>query len=347
MAYLENSKSKVVAHRNIPSEADCSAALQACKVVADYLMDESVQPQISHMVSELDSTASNLLSLDSSRASKTQSSSLPESSGDTRGGKISAQLQQMIDKTSDTAYACLAHPAVFITPRLLRQYVDVQARLGKPETLPNVFQLYASKPAPRESTSGPIRYVKQDPDKAANAIDSGVVETALDTAIEAKNLDAAVGIIENSYNTKAFTRSKLLRKALIPSAAFAATPMAAYILASNFSGLQESMDASTATGVAFVGICAYVGFTASIGIVALTTANDQMKRVSWAPGIPLRQRWLREEERAALDKICCEWGYKETWRQGEEEGADWDALREYIGHRGMIVDRTELLEGMD
>ena len=41
MAFLANSTSKVTARDKIPSEADVSAALRACKVVADYITDES------------------------------------------------------------------------------------------------------------------------------------------------------------------------------------------------------------------------------------------------------------------------------------------------------------------
>ncbi|KAI1417004.1 hypothetical protein F5Y13DRAFT_185837 [Hypoxylon sp. FL1857] len=340
MTYIEKAKSKVLSNRRIPPEADVGAALQACRVVADYIMDDTVQPQIAHMVNELDTTAAELLSLDKPNNAQSSKSSDPPTAS------ITAQVKQIIDKISDTAYSVIAHPPVFITPDLLEKYVEVQARLGKPETLPQVFQMYASKPMPRE-TRGSISYAKQNPNKIANAIEPKVIEKALDTAIEARSLDAAVGIIENGYGTKAFIRNKLLRQGLLPAGTFAATPMAAYILAMNFSGSQNAMDSATATNVAFAGILAYVGFTASIGIVALTTANDQMKRVTWAPGIPLRVRWIREEERAALDKIACAWGFREKWRQGEEEGAEWDALREYIGHKGMVLDRTELMEGMD
>jgi hypothetical protein len=345
MAYIENSKAKVVEHRGIPSEADTSAALQACQIVADYIMDESVQPQITHMMNELDSAASNLLSLQSNGREAVKAS-LKDADTSPRNSLISDQLKQMIDRISEAAYVILAHPTVFITPELLQKYVKVQATLGKPETLPRAFQLYASKPVPQE-VSGSIKYTKQNPKKASNAVSTEVAETALDTAIEAKNLDAAVGIIENTYTTTAFIRSKLVRKTTLPLATFAATPFAAYGLARNFSLFQDAMDAAAATNVAFAGILAYVGFTATIGIVAVTTANDQMKRVSWAPGVALRARWIREEERAALDKIACAWGFAEKWRQGEEEGPEWDALREYIGQKGMVLDRTELMEGME
>lgn len=340
MTYIERNKSRVLSHRGIPTEADINAALQACWVVADYIMDDTVQPQITHMVTELDSTASELLSLDRTSNSKSSKSS------ETPSANITAQVKQIIDKISNTAYAVISHPPVFITPKLLENYVDVQARLGKPETLPQVFKMYASKPMPRESR-GSIKYVKQSPNKIANSIEPGVIEEALDTAVEAKNLDAAVGIIENTYATKAFIRNKLLRKCLLPGGTLAATPVAAYLLATSFSNIQSTMDTAFATNVAFAGILAYVGFTGSLGLVALTTANDQMNRVTWNQGVPLRSRWIREEERAALDKIACAWGFQEKWRQGEEEGPDWDALREYIGTKGMVLDRTELMEGMD
>lgn len=102
-----------------------------------------------------------------------------------------------------------------------------------------------------------------------------------------------------------------------------------------------------ATTVAFTGLLAYMAFTGTIGIVALTTANDQMERVTWAQGMPLRERWIREEERAAIDRVAQAWGFKETWRRGEEEGLDWDALRDWAGQRGMLLDAAELMEGME
>ncbi|KAI1425511.1 hypothetical protein F5Y12DRAFT_747119 [Xylaria sp. FL1777] len=349
MGYLKTSVLKVTTARGIPPEQSVSDALGVCEMLATWFTNEAIQPQVAHAINELDSTASTLLSLDggantietaTKTAETTQPSKLPE------GMEYSAKLHELLNKISETAYLIIAHPPVFITPHLLDQYVRVQAKLGKPETLPRVFQLYASKPLPREG-SVPLSYTKPNPNRAASAIESKTVDAALDTAIAAKNLDAAVGIIENSYGTTAFVRSKLLRHGLVPLGAFTATPVAAYILATSFSNWQHSMDSATATSVAFVGILAYVGFTASLGVVAVATANDQMKRVTWAPGIPLRKRWIKEEERAALDKVACAWGFQEQWRQGEEEGADWDTLREYIGQKGMILDRIELMEGME
>ncbi|KAI0478171.1 hypothetical protein F4859DRAFT_513756 [Xylaria cf. heliscus] len=343
LAQIESSVADVMAHmktlltKPCPSEQEVSAALEVCGILAARFTDDSIQPQLAHAISELDSTASTLLSLDGAAKAHAQSPPLSE---------YPVELRESIDNISETAYSIMAYPPVSITPKLLKQYVQVQARLGKPETLPKVFQLYASKPLPKAG-SNPLTYTEQNPNRAASAVEAEIVDMALDTAIAAKNLDAAVGIIENSYGTTAFVRSKLLRYGLLPATTLAVTPIAAYLLASNFSGLQQTMDSATATGVAFAGILAYVGFTGSIGLVAVMTANDHMKRVSWAPGMVLRERWIREEERAALDKIACAWGFQEIWRQGEEEGADWDALREYLGQKGMILDRTELMDGME
>jgi hypothetical protein len=174
-----------------------------------------------------------------------------------------------------------------------------------------------------------------------------VADRALQTAIYAKKLNAAMGIVESAYTTKASHRAKFVRKCLLPATGVAVAPVAAYTIASQLAVLQTTMDTAMATNVAFAGILAYTFFTGTIGVVALTTANDQMERVTWAPGMPLRERWIREEERAAIDKIAVSWGFREIWRRGEEEGDDWDALREWIGGRGMILDRVELMEGME
>ncbi len=90
--------------------------------------------------------------------------------------------------------------------------------------------------------------------------------------------------------------------------------------------LQDSMDQSTATGIAFAAILAYIAFTGTIGVVVVATSNDQMRRVTWLPGMPLRHRWLREEERAALDKVACAFGFQEQHRFGEENGPEFEAL---------------------
>lgn len=107
------------------------------------------------------------------------------------------------------------------------------------------------------------------------------------------------------------------------------------------------MDPATATNIAMAGILTYMSAVGMVGYVALTTANDQMVRVTWATGLPLWERWVREEERAAVDKIAQAWGFKSMDRWGEEEGVEWAGLKEWIGMRGMVLDRVELMEGME
>ncbi|KLU84143.1 hypothetical protein MAPG_03188 [Magnaporthiopsis poae ATCC 64411] len=257
----------------------------------------------------------------------------------------SRQLNSAIDSISQTAHVIVSLPAVFITPKILELYVGVQSCLGRPETLPEVLSMYASKPVP-QAHGATIKYLRPNPDKPANAVSPSVAETALDAAIEAGNLDAAVAIIDSAYATKAFVRSKLLRKALVPASCFAALPVCLYMVASGMSHLQHTMDQSTATAIAFAGVTTYVGFTSAIGLLATATGNDHMKRVTWAPGTPLTRRWIREEERAALDRVVCSFGFSESHRYGEEEGAEFEALREYILRKGMILDQVELMEGM-
>ena len=72
-----------------------------------------------------------------------------------------------------------------------------------------------------------------------------------------------------------------------------------------------------------------------------------MDRVTWARGVPLWERWVREEERAALDRVAGKWGFAARERRGEEEGEEWEVLREECGVRGMCLDRVELMEGME
>jgi hypothetical protein len=323
---------KLVSSSSIPTEQEIAKALAYCEVVADTLVDQADQG----LGNKDGSAASALLSIEERATAK----SAPKSP------KFSTAVQKYIDQLSSIAHSILLHPTVFITPGVLRQYVDLQSCLKKPETFPSIFKLYASKPTPEEGSS-PIKYRQQNSNKVANAVNSDVADIALQSAIDTKQLRAAMEIVESTYATKAFRRNKFARKGLFPATGLAVAPVAAYAIASQLSMYQSTMDPAMATNVAFAGILAYVGFTATIGVVAVTTANDQMDRVTWAQGMPLRERWIREEERAAIDRIAGAWGFRETWRRGEEEGEEWNALREWIGRKGMILDRTELMEGME
>ena len=328
---LRSISDKLFAYDRVLSEAETVLALNYCKDLATNLVPESSP---SSQVRK-DGAASLLLSLDES--SKTKRILLH---------KLSQPARRMADELANIAFSIVKHPTVFITPKVLKVYTDVQSRLGKPETFPAVFDMYANKPLPLEASS-PVKFKQQNPNRVANAIPLTLASHALDTAIDARQLVVAMDIIDSTYTKPAFLRAKLIRQGLLPVSTLAISPFAAWVVASKLAHLQTTMDPTMATNVAFAGILAYVGFTAVIGVVAMSTANDQMDRVTWAPGIPLRERWLREDERAAIDRIAGAWGFRETWRRGEEEGEDWDALQEWIGSRGLILDRVSLMEGME
>ncbi|KAK1757464.1 hypothetical protein QBC47DRAFT_340205 [Echria macrotheca] len=333
---VDHLKKTFLDHPGIPSEEVTLIALRNCADLGTRLTSDaqdlpSEEPESSHLL-HLDPAGSTQ---GSGALKATQTNATPSST----------RPQDLVGKISDAAYEIITYPAVVITPQVLSEYVGLQARLGKPESLPQVLELYATKPKPR-LVNGSIQYVEQNPDMPNKAIDASIVEKALDAAIEARNLDVAVGVVESTYATKASRRLRLLLKALLPAGAVALTPVLVYLIASKLAVLQNTMDQYTATNVAFAAILAYVGFTATIGAVAVSTANDQMRRVTWAPGIPLRHRWLRENERAAFDKIACGFGFSEVLRHGEEQGEEFQLLREFLLRRGMILDAVELMPGM-
>ena len=249
-------------------------------------------------------------------------------------------------KISKAAWDLVRDQKVFITPNILKLYVEIQALLSHPETLAEAFSLYASKPIPTPG-SVPVKYVRSNPNKISTAVPIEIATTALNAAIQSENLPLCLDIVEKTVCTTSYKRAKVVRRALIPGVGLSLAPIAAYSVASQFSLFQESMSSANATGVAFAGVLAYVGATSTIGIVALTTANDHMDRVTWAGGTPLRERWIREDERQMLDLIAAAWGFKESWRRGEEEGPEWQALKELVAIRGMVLDKVELMEGME
>ncbi|KMP04163.1 hypothetical protein CIRG_03854 [Coccidioides immitis RMSCC 2394] len=240
----------------------------------------------------------------------------------------------------------LRDPKVFITPKILHEYTVIQSQLKKGDHFPEIFSLYANKPAPQVSGST-ITYRAVNPKTPKNAIPQKLADMALEVAIEQKNLSLALAIVDTTFCTPAFRRAKVLQRASLPIAGLIGTPPAAYMAASYASTFQNTMNPTTSTWIAFSAILAYITFTSSVGLVAIATANDQMQRVVWIPGMPLRQRWLREEERAAMDRIAVAWGFKDPWMHGEEEGEEWDNLREFLGMRGMVLDKTDLMEGME
>ncbi|KAI4232857.1 MAG: hypothetical protein LQ349_004738 [Xanthoria aureola] len=321
----------------VPDTAEVEGLLLACEVFARRISEE-VQP-LRQTTSNQTTPASNLLSLEESQDD-------PQA-GDQKDVFLTVPAKAAAAQViSSTAHQIITDPKIYITPKLLSTYVNVQSLLGRPGSLPEAFQLYASKPFPKSKTA-PLVFATPNSNKPTAHIPLSVANTALNAAIQSKNLPLCFDIINYSVCARAFQYQKFLRRAFIPISGAVLAPFAVYKLASELSGYLSNMDAAVATDVLFAGMLAYLGFTATIGVVAVTTSNDQMDRVTWASGTPLRERWMREEERMLIDRVAGAWGFQQRSRRGEEEGPDWEALREWVGMRGMILDRTELMDGME
>lgn len=322
----------------VPTQEDVMSALDTIERAGNYLVKlnnlERPQP-----TADVDNATSALFSLATRHASRSTSKANPES----------APVRRMIDALSNLAYVIAVHAPVFLSPQILAKYVDVQVLLLRPDTLPEIFDWYSHKPSPSGSKTDPgeVTYDTPDPKAIAAAIDSRVANRALDAAIHIRNLPLALNIIETTFRAPSFGRAKLFKQATPPIVGAALAPVAAWTLASQLAESQTGLAPETFQQVAFAGMVTYMGCVGTIGYVALTTANDQMQRVTWATGMPLRIRWLREDERAALDRVAQAWGFREKGKWGEEEGEEWEALKEWVGVRGMILDKVGLMEGME
>ena len=321
----------------VPSEVAVQRALHICENLARSLTEPIESPETPSRLQK--HPTSNLLSLD-------ERSRSPRTSSPVETSPRWFLEDHTADSISSTAYTIVTDPKVFITPALLATYLYTQSMLGRPDSIPQIFDLYAFKSIPQPG-SLPIKYKDANPKRVSSAVPLVLAHMALTAAIEAKSLPLCLSIIDTSVCTTASKRSKLLRSALLPFSGLALAPVAAYVLAAQLAQYQHSMEYQMATNMAFAGILAYVGFTATIGVVAIATANDQMDRITWAMGTPLRERWLREEERALLDRVAGAWGFQDENKRGEEEGREWEALREWALTRGMVLDKPELMEGME
>jgi hypothetical protein len=322
VALVDQTSRRLLSSEGIPSTKLTVVALRTLETAAS-----AIKPLLKRKPSTVNS--STLLNLE-----------------DSTSRKRSLQPQDIAEKISHSAFEIIEHPNVVIDNEILKLYVNIQCLLDKPKSLPEVFELFAEKALPKASGSLVV-YKKQNPKRLSAAINDEIADKALEAAIEAKDLDTAVGITEACYTGRAHLKSKLARHVSLPFIITCSMPIMVYLLAKKFADLHPYMDPVRSTKIAFGGITAYLVFTSSLGIMAKLTNMDHMVRVTWQQGTPLIERWRREEERTALDKIAMAWGYKETWRHGEETGVDWISLREYIGRRGMILDRVEFMEGMN
>ena len=314
----------------LPTEQRILYVLEQLDAIADGLIDEKAIINAKKQRAEQETTATSAL-LGSVNA---------------RSYPAFISKAALLNLISEKAEEIVRHPNVFITPAVLKAYVDLQSILHQPSSFPDIFALYASKPNPKESNNA-ISYTPATPNAPSAAVDTDTANTALNAAIYSHNLPLCLDIIRTTFSTPSYKRAKLIKRALVPSGILAATPLLAYTASLQFSLFQTTMDPSYATGIAFAGIMTYTSVVGTLGYIVITTTNDQMDRVTWAKGVPLWERWVREEERAALDQVAGSWGFKSLEKRGEEEGTEWEGLREEVGARGMVLDRAELMEGME
>lgn len=249
------------------------------------------------------------------------------------------------DTLAELTWKLVRDPKVFIAPDVLTIYTRVQCLLGKPEYLPEIFNLYAHKKIP-VGDSSPVKYTNPWSKLPKYAVPEPMADLALQAAIVKKNLPLALAIIDTTVATPAYLAQRVLSHASIPLLGVAALPALAYAGASWVAKTQNTMDYEMAKYTSIAAAMAYIGTLSTIGYVAITTSNDQMERVVWRPGTHLNQRWLREDERRAFDRLALAWGFENKGRWGEEVGEDWQTLRDECGARSMILDKTDLMEGM-
>lgn len=247
---------------------------------------------------------------------------------------------------SKLAEGLIRHEKVFLSPNVLGVYIHLQRLLARPKTIPEALYLYAHKPVPVEGSSPP-KFSKPSPKAAKQAIPADLADEALTAAIDAKDLALALDVVDHTYRAPAWRRHRMVTKMGLPAVLASITPLALYMIAQELSVYSGYIDPWTFKVYAFAGLSTYVMCTGTLGFVAMTTHNDHHDRVVWRPGVPLLDRYLREDERAALDRIACAWGFKEEWRRGDEEGEEWEGLRQWILLRGMVLDKPDLMPGMN
>ncbi|KAK7535463.1 hypothetical protein IWX49DRAFT_520809 [Phyllosticta citricarpa] len=250
------------------------------------------------------------------------------------------------EKLSSLIHQLMLHPPVFINPDMLELYVKIQSRLQQPEKILDAFELYANKPIPKPNSS-PVQYKQPKPDRILAAIPTHIANQAVDAALAKKDLFLAMELVENTFRTRAYNKNKLLRKVTLPLLGVGTLPIGLYYLAQMYAEAQTSEENFTAAVKVYAGGAAYLTTVLGLGFITLSTWNDHMMRVTWAKGTPLSVRFMREEERAAIDRIAQAVGFKDKNRWGEEEGEEWEAFVEWAAMRWMVVDAVELQEEMN
>lgn len=244
-----------------------------------------------------------------------------------------------------TIYTLLEDPKIFISEPLLTAYTNTITTLTLPQYLPTIFHLYAHKPIPVPGSS-PIKYRQPYSRAPKYAIPPTVINTALTSAINVRDLPLTIALIDLTVKTPAYYSAKFLRKAALPILGASSVIPLSYSLSQSAAMYQLSWEPETFFWMCLAGSTAYLGTMGTLLWITVTTWNDHHKRVRWVPGTPLTRRWMREEERLWFDRAAMAWGFQDENRHGEETGEEWEGLREVLGVRYLEVDRSSLLPGM-
>ncbi|KAF3910668.1 hypothetical protein ABW21_db0206457 [Orbilia brochopaga] len=338
----------------IPRETEVILAFKALqRLAANYPATSAAKPQVSKNPQSTLNDA--ILSLTggpngngASSGSQKPDKNLPpepiQQSQETIEAEKEAKLNAPVHPLMDVAYHIAIHPYIFISPKVLTEYIKLATILKDPATLPSIFKLYANKPVLQDPLK-PAR--RPNPNAAKNAIAYDSAKAALQVAIAAKNMPIALDLIDSSVGTRAWCRRKLITQVIPFTTITSAIPVGLYKLSDYLAQFQEQWLHEKAVMYAFIGFMTYYLCTGSLGMIALLTWNDHMIRVNWIPGVYMRERWFMEEQRALTDRVAMAWGYQEPFKRGLESGWEWEMLRHWAGVRGMIIDSSEMVEGRE
>lgn len=356
LAKIRKDAARIINSNQVPRQIEVLDLLEGTYALSKHLVfgDEHGPPhadaEVTARTTATETTASDTSSallddLDES-ASKRQR---PASMKVTHRTAISSAFRNETAKTlASIAYHLLRAPQVPLTENILQFYVRIQCLLGRPEYLPEIFDMYAHKPSPSQrNPSSPITYTNTRSWAPRNAIPLPLAEAALSAAMHKRDMGLAIAITDTTVATTAYQSRRFLTQAFPKLSLLSIIPFSAYTAADWASTYQNTFDPEMAKTMALMGSAAYIGTFGVIAYTAVTTWSDHHDRVHWEAGQSLYQRWLREDERLFMDRIALAWGFEDKKRRGEEQGQEWEALRDSIGLRGMVLDKTEFMEGFN
>ncbi|KPI43967.1 uncharacterized protein AB675_6296 [Cyphellophora attinorum] len=345
LAELQKAAASIIDSNEHASEKDVTTLLRRADQYARYLIYTEDGSDASEVVEQQSSSAVKTPSQLARQASSSILEDLDEDDALRKAAKGAVTAhdaefslkfrREAVSTLAETLYNLLRAPNVTITRSALRAYTLTQCLLGKPEYLPEIFDLFVFKTPPRFTWL------------PSGAIPKDLADIALAAAIHKRDMGLAVAITDTTVGTSAYWTQRFIDKALPKLLAITVFPFTVNTAANWASTYQNTFEVSEAKNMALAAGFAYIGTFGTVAYVAVTTWSDHHDRVHWQSGAGLTQRWLREDERAFLDKIAQSWGFGDKKMHGLESGPEWDALRDTIGVRVMVLDKTEFMPGFN